>query len=138
MTSDVFAECDHLECDHPVCDTCEGDRRVRCRECKGTGFDLQWTGEGAHECWACDGTKRVDCEDCKGTGHREVKPLTELERSVLTDLVDGLNPWRNHQGSASRPISQAIGRLKRKGYLVDAKYADVPTDLGRSAVGRRS
>ena len=60
--------------------------------------------------------------------------ITELEHQVLADLVEGRDPWRHHQGTASRPISQAVGRLKRKGYLNPERWADVPSDLGLKTI----
>lgn len=45
-------------------------------------------------------------------------PLTALEASTLAALSLKLDPWRGLRWSTqSRSVSQAVQRLKRKGYL---------------------
>lgn len=50
-------------------------------------------------------------------------PFTDLERGVLADIIAKRDPWRGNRGVGSRRVSQAIGRLVRKGL---AFYFGVP------------
>jgi len=43
--------------------------------------------------------------------------MTDLERGVFADIVEGRGPWHGNHGVGSRRVSQAIGRLFRKGFL---------------------
>lgn len=60
--------------------------------------------------------------------------VTLLELEVLIDIAMARDPWRHAGGS--RTVSQAIGRLRRKGLLEDSRgtppYA--LTEAGRKIV----
>lgn len=57
--------------------------------------------------------------------------LTELEVEVLRRLKLGLDPWYGGSGGVgSRTVSQALGRLRKKGAIEGM----VLTDAGRDAL----
>lgn len=62
--------------------------------------------------------------------------VTLLELKVLVDIAMERDPWR--QAGGSRTVSQAIGRLKRKGFLttdvVDGELRYVLTEAARKIV----
>lgn len=59
---------------------------------------------------------------------------TALELSVLRDVAAGRDPWGSH-GGGSRLVSQALGRMKRKG-LLQPGYGYVVTEAGRAALAK--
>jgi hypothetical protein len=73
---------------------------------------------------------------------RVVRPMTALERTVAERVRDGLDPWGIWVG-APRIVSQAIGRLRRKGFVAygygEHDQAPKPyyflTELGRLQLG---
>lgn len=62
-------------------------------------------------------------------------PLTLLEAEVLARVALRLDPWRGpgrtgtwgRTGTGSRTVSQALGRLRRKGYILGRLAAPVAT-----------
>ena len=48
---------------------------------------------------------------------RPGSPPTSLERLVLKRILSGEDPWNGFAGIGSRDVSQAIGRLQRRGFL---------------------
>lgn len=61
---------DHDSCGS-ICKTCEGDGKLRCRFCGGTGF-LMLDGVligTANKCPVCNGIGFEECKECMGAGH---------------------------------------------------------------------
>jgi hypothetical protein len=62
--------------------------------------------------------------------------LTELEREIAGRVLRGEDPWgsRLYHGGGTRLVSQALGRLERKGVITDSnrKEGRRVTDLGRT------
>jgi hypothetical protein len=64
--------------------------------------------------------------------------VTELERTVLERIRDGLDPWGIYRGTP-RVVSGAVGRLQRKklvhyGYLCDMSVGYSMTEAGTEAL----
>lgn len=53
--------------------------------------------------------------DNVSASYEKVLPITDLSRSVLRVIADARNPW-DYYGDA-RTVSQAVERLRRKGYI---------------------
>lgn len=62
---------------------------------------------------------------------------TPLELAVLRDISARKDPWGANIGG-SRRVSQAIGRLERKGFLIPGwrPLSNAITDAGREALGK--
>jgi len=58
------------------CGYCEGECRITCRQCSGTGGEL-------YKCSACRGSGRVKCDDCNGLGIVEIE--VEIEETEITN-----------------------------------------------------
>ena len=50
-----------------TCGTCNGNKTVPCKPCKGTGVD-QHMLQGGGTCKHCNGGGKVQCPTCKGKG----------------------------------------------------------------------
>jgi len=60
--------------------------------------------------------------------------MTELERLVAARLRDGVPPWGGGHGAGSRTISQALGRMNRKGFVAHKHARWTLTAAGRAAL----
>ncbi len=57
------------------------------------------------------------------------KPLTVWENEILRAIAEGRDPWEGRHGSGrTRSVSQAIARLKRKGYVEGPPYVAIRRD----------
>ncbi len=54
------------------CLECQGQKRVICDRCYGTGVDM--SGGGSQKCPLCSGSGKVMCRKCLGTGLVQAQP----------------------------------------------------------------
>lgn len=79
-------DADDSDYEHEQCATCDGEGRVECSSCHGSGVNLDAEGDIDEEkgpCPDCDGEGTPECPDCNGDG----------ESDDLTD--DGMTAWRD-------------------------------------------
>jgi len=67
------------------------------------------------------------------------RPMTDVERTVATELLNSRDPWRSlYSGGASRKVSQAVRRLQSMGYVNYTIEGDAAvhrvTETGRAAL----
>lgn len=83
-------------------------------------------GDRCSKTWIrCNGVLRAQRPKLDAL-EKAARPVTELEAKVLDDVMSGRDPWGGKIGG-SRRVSQAIGRLERKGLVKLAQNRDYET-----------
>ncbi|KAK9073801.1 hypothetical protein SSX86_006395 [Deinandra increscens subsp. villosa] len=56
-----------------LCETCEGNGKIQCSQCKGQGVNTEDHFNGRFKagglCWLCRGKKEILCGGCNGAGY---------------------------------------------------------------------
>ena len=61
-------ETGHYTCQGHSCTVCEGDGKLTCKSCKGSGKDSAGEFNGSDTCRSCKGTGWWICDNCGGSG----------------------------------------------------------------------